>query len=54
MNKSVVLKALEWVDQTANDGDVIRLAKAKEALETELRSKRSSSSPDRGGSTRAA
>ncbi len=46
MNKSEVLKALEWVDQTAKDGDVLRLAKAKEALEAEIRSKRSLSSPE--------
>lgn len=46
MNKSEVLKALEWVDQTAKDGDVVRLAKAKEALETELRSRSSLSGPE--------
>lgn len=46
MNKSEVLKALEWVDQTAKDGDVLRLAKAKEALEAEIRSQRSLSSPE--------
>ena len=40
MNKSEVLKALEWVDQTARDGDVGRLDKAKQALEAELRSKK--------------
>src|SRR5574340_637858 len=38
MNKSEVLKALEWVDQTARDGDELRLAKAKLALEDELAS----------------
>lgn len=36
MNKSEILKALEWVDQTARDGDALRLAKAKKALEEEL------------------
>jgi len=46
MNKSDVLKALEWVDQTAKDGDVTRLSKAKEALEAEIRSKRSLSGPE--------
>ncbi len=36
MNKSEILKALEWVDQTAKEGDPDRLAKAKEVLETEI------------------
>jgi hypothetical protein len=40
MNKSEILKALEWVDQTARDGDVFRLEKAKQALEEELNSRR--------------
>lgn len=39
-NKSEVLKALEWVDQAAADGDVLRLSKAKLALEDELASGR--------------
>lgn len=38
MNKSEILKALEWVDQTARDGDASRLAKAKVALEDALAS----------------
>ncbi|MCX5862571.1 MAG: hypothetical protein WCG29_04355 [Desulfomonile sp.] len=40
MNKSEVLKALEWVDQTAKDGDAVRLAQAKQTLDSELSSKR--------------
>lgn len=44
MNRSEVLKILEWVDQTAKDGDVARLVKAKQALEAELGSKRNLSS----------
>lgn len=40
MNKSEVLRALEWVDQAARDGDVNLLADAKRALETELASKK--------------
>jgi len=46
MNKSEVLKALEWVDQAAKDGDVLRLAKAKLALEDELASQASMSTPE--------
>ncbi|MGB6067852.1 MAG: hypothetical protein WBG50_23855 [Desulfomonilaceae bacterium] len=46
MNKSEVLNALEWVDQTARDGDALRLAKAKLALEDELASERNSASPE--------
>ncbi|MDQ1237828.1 MAG: hypothetical protein QG577_12 [Thermodesulfobacteriota bacterium] len=46
MNKSDILKALEWVDQTARDGDAVRLTQAKLALETELKSQKSLSSPD--------
>ena len=45
MNKSEVLNALEWVDQTARDGDALRLAKAKLALEDELASEKNSASP---------
>ncbi len=41
-NKSEVLKAMEWVDQAAADGDVLRLSKAKLALEDELASSRNS------------
>lgn len=40
MNRSEVLKALEWVDQTAREGDALRLAKAKLALEDLLKSHR--------------
>ena len=36
MNKSEILKALEWVDQTARDGDALRLVKAKQTLESAL------------------
>ena len=46
MNKSEVLKALEWVDQTARDGDALRLAKAKLALEDELASEKSTTAPE--------
>ncbi len=48
MNKSEVLKALEWVDQTAKDGDSVRLAKARQALEAELSSKKNLASPQEG------
>ena len=33
MNRSETLRALEWVDQAARDGDADRLVKAKQALE---------------------
>jgi len=46
MNKSDILKALEWVDQTARDGDAARLAQAKQALERELKSKKNVSTPE--------
>jgi hypothetical protein len=46
MNKSETLRALEWVDQAARDGDADRLVKAKLALEAELASKRNSSPPE--------
>jgi len=36
MNKSEILNALEWVDQTARDGDALRLVKAKQSLERAL------------------
>jgi len=51
MNKSEVLKALEWVDQAAKDGDVLRLAKAKLALEDELASRTSTSTPEQAYKT---
>lgn len=46
MNKSEVLKALEWVDRSANDGDLFTLEKAKVALEAELASKRNLTTPE--------
>jgi hypothetical protein len=46
-NRSEVLKALEWVDLTAREGDVERLAKAKRALEQELAAGKGAISPDR-------
>jgi hypothetical protein len=48
MNKSAVLKALEWVDRAAREGDVTLLSKAKQALEIELKSKRNTSGPKLG------
>lgn len=51
MNKSDILKALEWVDQTARDGDAVRLDQAKQALETELKSQKSLSNPDKAYKT---
>lgn len=35
-NKSRILKAMEWVDRTAGEGDVRLLERAKEALAEEL------------------
>ena len=46
MNRSEVLRALEWVDQAAKDGDGLRLAKAKLALEEEIASKRTTTTPE--------
>jgi hypothetical protein len=46
MNRSEILRALEWVDQAAKDGDGLRLAKAKLALEEEIASKRTATSPE--------
>jgi hypothetical protein len=43
MNRSEILRALEWVDQTARDGDALLLTKAKLALEQELTSQKSTS-----------
>ncbi len=40
MNKSEVLKALEWVDQTAKEGDADRLVKAKQVLADQISSAR--------------
>lgn len=47
MNKSEILRALEWVDQTARDGDASLLAKAKLALEQEITSHVSASPPEK-------
>jgi len=46
MNKSEILKALEWVDRSAKDGDLFTLDKAKVALEAELASKRNTTTPE--------
>jgi hypothetical protein len=46
MNKSEVLRVLEWIDQAARDGDSERLSKAKKAMEDELASNRNTSSPE--------
>ena len=46
MNKSEVLRALEWVDQTAREGDVLLLEKARLALGDELHSKKNASTPE--------
>jgi hypothetical protein len=46
MNKSEVLRALEWVDQTAREGDVFLLEKARLALGDELHSKKNASTPE--------
>lgn len=46
MNRSEILRALEWVDQAAKDGDGLRLAKAKLALEEEIASKRTTAAPE--------
>ncbi len=43
MNKSEILKALEWVDKSASEGDVRLLAQAKAALDTQLASTRNES-----------
>jgi hypothetical protein len=47
MNKSEILRALEWVDQTARDGDALLLSKAKLALEQELTSIRNVAPPEK-------
>ena len=46
MNKSEILKAVEWVDLAAREGDGLVLAKAKQALEEELGSKRTTDLPE--------
>lgn len=46
MNKSETLRALEWVDQAAREGDGVLLAKAKQALANELASPRNQGNPE--------
>ncbi|GEM_PF-505306 len=46
MNRSEVLRAVEWVDQAAREGDPELMAKAKQALESELASKKNTASPE--------
>jgi hypothetical protein len=46
MNKSEILRALEWVDQAARDGDADRLVKAKAALDGELASPHNTAAPE--------
>ena len=46
MNKSEVLKALEWIDRAATEGDLEGLRKAKQVMEAELASKRNTRSPE--------
>jgi hypothetical protein len=46
MNKSEILRALEWVDLAARDGDGLRLEKARQALEDELASKKNLTNPE--------
>ncbi|MFH0824417.1 MAG: hypothetical protein V2B18_16815 [Pseudomonadota bacterium] len=45
MNKSDVLRALEWVDRAAAEGDVAVLSKAKQSLDDELASHKNTRSP---------
>ena len=45
-NKSEILKALEWVDRAAGEGDIDLLAKARLSLEEELASRRTTGSPE--------
>ena len=45
-NRSEILKALEWVDRAAREGDTALLAKARLALEDELSSKFTSGTPE--------
>ena len=46
MNRSETLRALEWIDQAAQDGDADRLVKAKLALEDLLVSPRNTATPE--------
>jgi hypothetical protein len=50
-NKSEILKALEWVDRSAREGDVVLLEKAKRALEEEIGSKRTAGTPEQAYKT---
>jgi hypothetical protein len=45
-NKSEILRALEWVDRAARDGEALMLDKARRALEEEIHSTQTSSAPD--------
>jgi hypothetical protein len=47
MNRSEVLRAVEWVDQAARDGNLNIMAKAKKALEEELSSPRNTTTSER-------
>jgi hypothetical protein len=47
MNKSEILRAVEWIDESAKNGDATLLSKAKLALEVELASKKNLSSPEK-------
>jgi hypothetical protein len=51
MNRSEVLRALEWVDQAAREGDKGVMSKAKLALDQELASKRNTRSPEQAYGT---
>lgn len=51
MNRSEVLRALEWVDQAAREGDREVMTKAKLALDKELASKRNTGSPEQAYGT---
>jgi hypothetical protein len=46
MNRTETLRALEWVDQAARDGDEDRLVKAKQALEDLLVSPRNTATSE--------
>ncbi len=52
-NRSEILKALEWVDRAASEGDLTLLAKAKLALEDELSSQITAGTPGSAGSKKA-
>ena len=46
MNRSEILRAVEWVDQAARDGNLSVMAKAKKALEDELASPRNTTTSE--------